>query len=537
MAVILSCAAAFGQISVTPIIVDQLTIHPGGLKTISVVVGSTSKDTQVCTVSVHGMEVMEEGLPVAVDDAPRSCRDWISVNPSSFILAPGQGKRVVCQIRVPPKTMGGYYAILSISATGQRKEEANRGARLKAGIYFSYRNLVPVLLVVPGSRMQAIIQGGMPTLVKSERGSGYTIEFPLRNSGNTHARVTGQARILSESGQLVEEFEVTSGRGLLLPEHQRLFKSKSQVNLADGIYRADMRLTLDHSSRPMEKSFNFYVDQGHALVAEISDDLRAKLSRQSAGFVVTPSRITVAARPGGRRTEAAQLLNLTDEVLHVTVAAAEWYRTSSSKDLVAFEEPPHGHSGSSILSCVNRVIELAPKSRQRIPMVVEVPRGATGERYAALCFDRADIELDQSPEARARRSTMVRIRAEGTGEFAAETVSFDAKRNPKGAFDLTVLFRNTGNIGFTPEISFAIRDAEGGTVDKVRGPEQPPFVQAGGEGMVSREWTKVVEPGEYVAEATLRYDPDKPALTARAPFTVPAISAVAEAEEQIPEHE
>jgi len=391
------------------------------------------------------------------------------------------------------------------------------------GIRFRHRQIVPVLLTVPGPDMRAVIDAAEPIMTQEGGSAGYALEIALRNRGNMHARIHGTAEIQSEAGQLVEKFELVSGRGFLLPEHERVFESKGKINLSDGVYVAHLRLDLENERTPMRKAFSFYVENGAPHVAELTDELRAKLERQSAGFIVKPSYIGLPVRPGARRTEAVELVNLTKDTLRVLARPAEWYRTPEGDDLVAFEAAPHDHSGVSAVTIRGAAIELPPRGRRRVPVMVEVPRGATGERYAAICFDRPELELDQSPEGRARRSTMVRIRAEGTGKAAAEVASFEAKRNAKGAFDLEVRYRNTGNTSFVPEIGFTIRNEVNDVIDKVRVPEQSPFVQAGATGVMSREWAKVVEPGDYSAEVTLRYDPNMPALSARTRFTVPAI--------------
>jgi len=518
----LLCPLAEAQISVTPLIVEDLTVYPGGLKTFFLFVGSQSEETQDCTLSLSAMTVEGGGLPVPAESSPRSCHKWITMIPESFVLPPGSSRRIICQVRVPRGTVGGYYALLSCGAVARGSAVAPRGEGVSVGIRFRHRQIVPVLLTVPGPNMSAIIDAAEPVMAQNIGSVGYTLELPLRNRGNIHARIHGTADIQSEAGQLVEKFDLVSGRGFLLPEHERVFTSKGKVNLSDGVYVAHFRLDLKNTRRPMEKAFSFYVQNGVPKVADLTDELRAKIKKQAAGFIVKPSNIMLSVRPGGRRTEAVELVNLTNDMLRVLAQPAEWFRTPEGRDFVAFEAAPHGHSGASVLKIHQPAIELPPRGRRRVPVMVEVPRGATGERYAAICFDRPDVDLDQSPEGRARRSTTVSIRAEGTGKAAAEIASFEANRNAKGAFDLDIRYRNIGDTSFNPEISFTIRNKVSDVIDKVRITEQLPFVQAGGEGVLSREWAKVVEPGEYSADATLRYDPNKPALTARTIFTVPA---------------
>jgi len=520
-AILSMCAVAEGQISVSPLILDDITVFPGSVKTIFLVVGSTAGSDQDCVVSVSGMRIAEGGLPSPADDAPRSCADWITVNPAAFTLSPGESKRIVLQVRVPKDTVGGYYALISCTATGQEAGDAEGEGRVQAGIRFRHRNLVPLLLAVPGSNMQAIIDGAAPTFSKAPDGDGYTIQLPLRNRGNTHARITGSFEISTESGQSLEKFEMGSGRGLLLPEHERLFESKSNVNLADGVYRAQVRLDLDKSSRPMEKAFSFYVEKGQPRVAEISDELRTKLTSQSSGFIVTPSQITMASRPGGRRTEALEVVNLTENELTLIARTGEWLRTSSNTDLIPDGAPAHKRSGLNFLTLRQPEVVLPPNGRRRVPLLASIPSNATGEVYAALYFDRQDRELDQTPQARIRRGAMVRIQAEGTGQRDAELAAFEANRDTKGATIFTVQYRNTGDLSFTPEAVFIIRkEGSNETVESIRAKIPVSYIQAGGEGVLKEEWAKVVDPGKYTAELTFRFDSNKPPLVKRTDFVV-----------------
>lgn len=522
---LLMCAVAEGQISVAPLILDDITVFPGSVKSIFLVVGNTAKSTQDCTVSVSGMRIAEGGLPSLADDAPRSCADWITVRPATFTLSPGQGKRIVLQLRVPHGTVGGYYALISCTATGQEAGDAEAQGRLQAGIRFRYRNLVPFLLAVPGSNMQAIIDGAAPMFSKVPDGDGYTIKLALRNRGNTHARITGSFDIRTESGRSLEKFEMASGRGLLLPEHERVFESKSNLNLADGVYRAQVRLELDKSSRPMQKAFSFYVEKGQPRVAEISDELRTKLASQSSGFIVTPRQITMASRPGGRRTEAVVVVNLTENELTLMARTGEWLRTPSNTDLIPDGTPAHKRSGLNFLTLRKPEVVLPANGRRRVPLLASIPSNATGEVYAALYFDRRDRELDQTPQARMRRGATIRIQAEGTGQRDAELTVFEAKRDTKGAIIFNVQYRNTGDLSFTPEAVFIIREeGSNDTVERIRAKIPVSYVQAGGEGVLKQEWAKIVDPGKYTAELTFRFDQNKPPLVKRTDFVVPNAS-------------
>jgi len=110
-----------------------------------------------------------------------------------------------------------------------------------------------------------------------------------------------------------------------------------------------------------------------------------------------------------------QLANLTREPLAIRARVLEWYRAPDGKDLVLEADPPHGRSGRELITLREEEIELRPLSRRRVPITISLPPDAEGERYAAVSFDRTDIELEASPEGRARRSVLIGIHAQGTG--------------------------------------------------------------------------------------------------------------------------
>lgn len=514
------CAPALAQMAVSPIIIETRA-HPGGVRTFAVNITSTGKHPLECTVRVSAMAVHPGGLPVEVEEAPRSCKDWITVKPDKFTLKPKEGKRLVCQVRVPKEAGGGYYAIISCHGVPQDRaapEAARRG--LGAGIRFTHRALVPVMLTIPAPRMRAIIDAAKPVITADKGGRSYTLNLPVRNRGNIHTRMGGTVEVRSEAEQLIEKFELAAGRGFLLPMHERLFKSKLRVSLPDGVYLAKIRLEAKGAA-PMLNAFGFYIKDARPTVAELTEELKAKLMKQSAGFTVTPSQMLVALRPGASRMQAFELVNLTRKAIELRVSLVEWYRTPDGRDLAATAKPLHGRSGREWITLRDKQVKLRPLSRQRVPVTVKLPKSAEGEAYAAVTFDRDDVQLDASPAGRARRGAMLRLWAEGTGTESANVTAFEATRKPNGTLVLSVRFKNTGSLSIRPDPRFSVEDVDGRTVGKPMPSTPPSAVQAGGEGIVTAEWPRVLDPGSYTAELTFRFSPKEPPIMSRTKFTVP----------------
>jgi len=526
LGVLVFAVAARAQLSLSPVIIEQRA-YPGGLRQFTLSVSNTGKEPLDCQMTVYAMRVMGGGLPTPVDEAPRSCKDWITVEQNKFTLGPRTGKKIVCRVRVPKADVaGGYYALLSCEGTPRGAASApGKRPGVTAGIRFSYRVMVPVLLTVPAPDMKAVIDVGKPMVSLAKSRKGYKIDLPVRNRGNVHMRIEGFIEVRSEAGQLVERFDLKAGRGFVLPMHERLFTSRGHVNLPDGGYVANAQFRAKEARRPMRVAFPFYVQDGKPVVAEMTDELRAKLAKEAAGFTVSPPQLGVRLRAGARRTEAIELANMTRHTLRLRATVLEWERAPDGTDLVVTRKPSHHRSALGLLSLRQSEIELRPLARQRVPLLISLPKGATGERYAAVTFDRADLVLDASPKARARRSALLGVHALATGTYEVKIAQFEALRRPNGSVRLVLKIKNSGDLSVTPEATFYIINERDVRIGKTGPATRPPFILAGGEGVVSAEWTKVLDPGEYTTTASLRYSPKDPPLSARAKFTVPKPTA------------
>jgi len=513
------CAVASAQMGMSPIIIETRA-YPGGLATFKVGVTNTGKQAMDCDVRVAGMNVLPGGLPVEADDAERSCKDWLTVEPTKFALKAGEGRELLCRLRVPKDAAGGYYAIISCQGVPNvGAAEAPGATGLAATMKLTHRGLVPILLNVPGAEVKALLDAAKPIAAAGPSGRGYTFNVPVRNRGNIHARLAGTIELRSDAGQLVERFDLEAGRGFILPMHERLFEGYVPLNLPDGVYLAAVRLG-PRGQPPMQSVFPFYLKEGVPTVDDPTEELKAKLLKASAGFMVSPAQIDVTVGPGGNRTQAVELVNLTREAILVNVSLVEWLREPDGVDAVGTGEPLHGRSGRDWVLLGEKKVELRPLSRQRVPLTVALPKDATGERYAAVLFNREDVTLDASAHGQARRAAMLRVLAQGTGTQNAEIVDLRAERGPSGAFRFVGRVRNTGDLSIEPEARLAISTADGVPAG-MPAPVTPPAIQAGAEGLMPIRWDQVLDPGEYSAVLSVQYADKKPALVRGTKFVVP----------------
>ena len=500
----------------------RLEAYPGGLERFTVNVNNTGDRALSCTIAINAMKIKSGGLPVPAKEAPRSCKDWLTVEPSRFQLGAQESRRVLCRLECPADATGGYYAILDLRGKPENLEGPSRGGEgIRAGLRLSYRTMAPILATVPGGRIRAVIDAGRPTVKKIDKGGGYLFRVPARNRGNVHARMHGTLEVRSRAGQVLKSFSLEAGRGFILPSHKRIFRCKTNINLPDGLYIARIVLKTEKFRRPMQKKFGFHVQQGQPSFSKVSKETTKRIREQSAGFTVSPARSRVILPTGGRRVKAIKLTNLKDHTVTVIARALEWSRSATGRNLVVTRKPAHERSASKYVKLRKQEINLRPHGKRRVPVIISLPKDVKGELYAALCFDRKKIKLDASPTARARRSALLSVSARGTLTQKAKARAFTAERQPNGVVDLKARIENRGNARIRPEAIFFIENEQGEGVGKISPKNRPRSILAGMQSVVSAKWKQVLDPGTYRAGLSLRYSPDKPPLTARTEFTVP----------------
>ena len=296
-------------------------------------------------------------------------------------------------------------------------------------------------------------------------------------------------------------------------------KLKVFFNLPNGLYVAEINLSTG-SGRPMRRKYPFVIKDGVPAVTEITDELRAELAEQSTGFLVIPPQLNISFLPGGKRPQVIELRNLTRDKLPLELMIREWIQESDGSNLVITDKTKQDRSAAEWLQLRYTNLELMPLSIRKIPILVDIPRDASGERYAAITFDRKDIDLDDSPRGCAKRSVLLQVLAQGTGKPSAKVETLTASLKSNGVIELSTQVKNNGNIGFTPEVVFRIIDQFNHEIGRLRATEEQTFIQAGSLGMVAMEWDKILDPGKYKVELNLRFDPNLPVIVEQTNFTI-----------------
>jgi len=206
------------------------------------------------------MWVSEENV-----DSGRTCASWLTVEPRSFVLDPDRRKNVRITLKVPEGS-GGYYSCIVLNT---RLASDTGSSTLPSPTY------CPILLTVPPD----LEFGGEILHVDVEHPveSAFMLKTEFRNTGNTHAIISGVASLerWTEPGEIpglvvidtaryenVGVFQLETDSTYILPGETRVVPSQIVDGLPEGRYRARI-VILYGSETPavMEKEFNIETTQ------------------------------------------------------------------------------------------------------------------------------------------------------------------------------------------------------------------------------------------------------------------------------------
>lgn len=513
-------SGAEAALSVSPNILEAEE-YPGGMQTFNVSLQNDDQSTLDCSIAVYSMRIMGEGLPTAVEDAPRSCRDWIRPKEPTFVLGPKSGKQVIFDLKCPRETSGGYYAIIAFdgkdSGAANPVSAGDEGG-IKASIRFAHRVYVVVMLTVKGGEIQAIVDAGAPVFRNLKDGRSISLEVPVRNRGNIHTRIVGNAEIRSKDGQVLSSSRLASGKGFLLPMHERLLMTEEPLNLTDGIYQAIVALQREDVQTPMTTAFPFEIRNGAPVIIN-SATSSGESTDVPPGFILKPPTLNMTVNAGATQRLPLEIINLTKQNLPVRLEVLEWNREADVQDLVSRTPAAHGHSGVPLLKVEPAQFALPPLGKRRVLVSAAGNANLKGDVYAAITGFRNDVKLSETDKALARRSSLVLVKSSQPTLITGEITDLSVPRKDASGLIFEAVVANMGDVGFNPDATLSLRDARGALVDKVTDPENANImIQAGGSRRHLFTWTRILPPGEYVTEFSVRIDPNAPALSRKGGF-------------------
>ena len=225
-------ASAFG-IGLQPSTVE-LTVEPGATQRQTITIGNVHTERTIAlSLSLADWSLDADGQLVldAPGETERSGSDWVHFSPAQVVLEPGTKTDVVVEISTPARVdhLGDHrFALLATT----RLPDDRGGV---SGVWSKYQLAsLFYLTFTPASSTPEVV-----AVAPLENAPG-TLRMTVKNTGDAHARLQGQAVVKSASGEVVHEVDVN---GVVLDNAERhLDVSLAADNIPSGSYTVDFNI-------------------------------------------------------------------------------------------------------------------------------------------------------------------------------------------------------------------------------------------------------------------------------------------------------
>ena len=207
----------------------------------SVVSIGASDPATVITVQVEGMTQGSDGtmetLSSSQDTGSYSARQFITLDQSSFPLAPGGSQKVTATIQVPQNAGDGQrFAMINI----QTQATPGNGVNTISAVN------VPIYLTITGSQM--INTGKITGITTGDITNSQPIDIKteFQNTGNYHFKVEGEVVVTNDQGVTLETVPIPLTTSNILPGVSRDIEAvfTPSGSLAPGTYTISSKIML-----------------------------------------------------------------------------------------------------------------------------------------------------------------------------------------------------------------------------------------------------------------------------------------------------
>jgi len=317
----LSAGPVFGQFTVQPMKLE-LQVTPGKLVKSTLNVQSFDPDeTHTINMSTTELSQLDDGTWAIIEpnnitdpNSPHfgfdisklsSCKDWISLYPSTFQLDPEQAVPVEVTLRVG-RGVRGFYGAGILATTSAMRGVGN--------VSVVVRFYVPVIIEIQDRPVRANVEAtdiGLELLETTDTTGKYqAVSFAtmnVENNGGSYSRIKPIVRIWSFSQGhwrviTTTEFEEKS----IIPGVEFKVRSPIRKPLSSGKYKVAGYLYVDGRRRKkVEKEIDY---AGDKRVDEVAGDAPLDLD---------PMDVTIEGMPGAIRTTTLKVYNASKETVNV----------------------------------------------------------------------------------------------------------------------------------------------------------------------------------------------------------------------------
>lgn len=222
-------------ISVAPAIID-VAINPGETQNRQITIRNTNEFA--IPISFEVQQLVSNDAIFDNASALSSASDWITISDSALLFAGGDTKKINLGISIPEDASpGGHYAQISIRALSLEQNNSGESSIVVPEITAS------VFITVAGDIVDNFEFGERISVHPFSRlNSENSIDFSIRNIGNTHGLITPILVISDKEGQVVHEEQLTVK--LILPGTTKNYLESWQVPTAYGKYEARLEFKI-----------------------------------------------------------------------------------------------------------------------------------------------------------------------------------------------------------------------------------------------------------------------------------------------------
>jgi len=353
--------------------VSEISLSRGGTKLFWFELINENRERSLSfTISPVDVDMTRDGTTEFRDPAttPYSCSKWISVEPKTVVVEPGQTKKIIGKITIPAQaTAGGYYSAVACELSAE-------DAPHQPGGNIRWRIASLVKATVTGGRIERtarIDDFFLQTLFEDMESvpRGLTFLASIHNLGNIHIAATGKLVILTPDRRRKGEVDFNVGTGTVLPGHTREFIALYDRALPAGEYIA--RATFRYGGMAtLETEMPFIVTSSKSQSA-----LPEKPAVSVAAIEAVPASLNLKIPRGGFRTAAFAVRNQSAAEVRITAAfdrgnpIKEWFSLAPEQIQI-----PSGAESKIVLTAT--VPSDAPEETLQISIIM-VPTCVSGD--------------------------------------------------------------------------------------------------------------------------------------------------------------
>lgn len=538
---ILASSSTHAQISLsfTPMLVE-MTAVPGETRTFEVIMINESKAATVAF-RIYAANLVQRpngDYEVAdLDDYEYSCAKWIKLSADKATIGPSGTFAVKGTLTVPRGASGGRYAAVVFELI----PEERKGEPVFASSTFVQRFATVVELTIPARQTQRRLDVTGFNVTHANEKPAYASMYgnyavillaEVKNEGDIHVFARGSMILRDATGKRLREIPLGAGRGVVLPGATVNLGSVLPGGLAPGDYMADMSVKYG-GMRPATAKVPFSIGEGGTEIAKM------ETTAVIAPFSVEPDQLDLSGIAGATVARPLVIENRSDQAIRVEGRATA-LAFDDEGELILDDVESSTPSCADWIEVKPDVVEIRPRARQVVRIMLSIPKGESGGKYANVIFTATPVAEGESTTPSASEwsgesGTVVFLKVgkefETVGELTPITVD---DGGPSVGTVFGTVFKNTGTIHAKPRASMALKRrvmpesipgieyvGPGSLVDvnSLDLGEEANVVLPGGIRAFDVALSGQLEPGDYVVEFLVHYGGKSPLYVMRE-FTV-----------------